>query len=145
MSKVTSALLIALTINMFLFFGNEAINDINPGQQLINVNGTMIGERLEYTGGSYQFNGTDTGINDFPAPSSSITEAGLSLIDLPLSFLGWLSGAGHFLVDMMTAVPDFLSAVFPSTKMESIVAGLSVLWYTYILGLLVFFFLGDRG
>jgi hypothetical protein len=140
MSKVAAALLVTLSINLFLFFGQTAVHNINPAQSFYDVSDSPLGSKLTSTG---SFNGSNLS-GDLPVGQSGIAESGFSLIDTAASFLSWIKGAGTFLRDLGTAVPNFLAQVFPSASMATLVGGLSALWYLYTLGLIALFFFGDK-
>jgi hypothetical protein len=140
MSKVAAALLVTLSINMFLFFGQTAVENINPASTFYDVTGSPLGSKI---GSNGHFNGSNLS-SDLPSGSTSVSETGLTLIDTSASFLAWIKGAGTFLWGVVTAVPNFLSQVLPGASMETFVTGLSALWYLYTLTIIALFFMGDK-
>lgn len=140
MSKVATALLITLCINMFLFFGQTAVENINPASTFYDVSGSPLGSKL---GSGGVFNGSNLS-NDLPVGQSGIAESGFSLIDQSASWLTWIKNAGGFVVGIVTAVPSFLGQVFPDASMSNFVGGLSALWYLYTVAIIALFFFGDK-
>jgi hypothetical protein len=139
MSKVAAALLVTLSINMFLFLANIAIVDINPGVHYFNVEGTPLGSKLDSS--TYSFNSSNVS-GDLPTFSSSVSaETGLSLVDIPLSAFSWLTDKVSLLWQIVTAVPDFLEGM---ALPGALTGALSALWYIYNLVLIVMFIFGDR-
>lgn len=138
MSKVAAALLLTLSINMFLFFANTAIEEINPASHYFNVEGTPLGSKITSAG---VFNSSNV-TGDLPGFSSSISaDTGLALVDIPLSAFNWIVDKANLLLQIVTAVPDFLEGMqLPDT----LTAGLSALWYIYNIVLIMMFIMGDR-
>lgn len=138
MGKLAAALLITLTINMFLYLGNIAVQEINPTQNFYNVEGSQLSYRLDSSG-----NFNDTNISgDFPGSTSSVSaETGIGLLDTALTFKNWLFEKVSMMWGIVTAVPDFLESMHMPNQLTG---AISALWYIYIMFLIVAFFLGDR-
>ena len=139
MSNLSMSLLIVLSINVFLMFGQVAIASINPAQESINLDGTLLTR--------FQTNETYVLQSDDPAGAMPDSESNISpdtgniFTDGFTAIKNWLLdtlGLGY-LFSLLGAPYRFLVAIHMP---QAFSFGVGALWYGYTLFLIVSFLIG---
>jgi hypothetical protein len=144
MADLTNALVIVLSINLFLFLGQAAINDIGGTTQFYNCQGSLLESTNQYGCTSqYQLDDNygerlDTGTSGVSATSGNI------FTDTFVAIKNWLlesTGVGY-LFSILSAPYNFLSALqLPSAFSFAI----GSLWYLVTFFLIVNWLFGRGG
>jgi len=139
--SLTSAMLIVLFINLFLWFGQFAVTSINPdGDQVYLTGDKHLIEDFDASGGSYIL---DEDLNSqLPATSSSVEEStGNIFTDTWSTIKNWvLDSTGiSFITKILGAPYSFLNAIGLPPAYSF---GMGALWYGFTLLLLIMFMRG---
>ena len=139
--KTVLALAIVLSINVFLFLGQMAVNDINPGQapQFFNADEQLIGD---FDAGNYTLNENIT--DKLPGGEGSVSPTtGNVFTDLFSTMKNWfLESTGlNYLVAIINAVPNFLKIIgLP----KEFVFAIGFFWHAITLFLVINFIKGGE-
>lgn len=136
------SLLLALTtvmsINVVLFLGQMATDNINPeGNKFFNYSGSMLSQ---YDGGDYVLNSSPN--NQLPTTEGSVSpETGNIFTDPITTAKNWLleSTGLNYLVGIISAPANFLKSLgLP----QAFVFSIGALWYAITLLLIIAFIIG---
>lgn len=136
--RVESALVVILAINMFLFLGQTAVDNINPGgQDFFNLDGSVLGQ---LNAGNYTLDEDVT--SKFPSSQNTVNPTSGDIFTDPFGTIKkWLfnNPVIQYVVGIINAVPNFLKATgFP----VEVVWALGAFWHGLTLFLLVSWALG---
>ena len=137
--KTIFALAIILSVNVFLFLGGNAIQDINGSDfSFFNPNNNMIGK---YDTGNYTLTEDLTG--NLPSGSGSISpETGNLFTDTFSTLKNWFldtTGLG-FIFDIVNALPNFLKIFLDPT----LAYALGFFWHVLTIFLIINFIKGGE-
>ena len=148
--KIETALIIMLSINLFLFFGQIASEQINQeyqfnpeSPQFFNYENSTIGE---YNSGDWVIN--DQLVKDeLPKSQGGSILGGVGdwFTDVFQSIKNWFLGVTgvKYLVGIVNAVPNFLSSLPLPAIAKPFIFGISALWHAITLFLIVAFIRGN--
>jgi hypothetical protein len=143
MSKVAMSLLVVLSINLFLFFGQVAMQDINPGTSnvIFNASTSFLNSR---DAGGYVLNESVSDMLPEAGATVDYTKSN-AFTDFFSSIRNFFSTVGSgfkYLFAMVNAVPNFLKSL--DFLPGAFVFGLGALWQIYTVFLIASFMWGDR-
>lgn len=134
-------LLIVISINMMLFFGQVAVSEINPDStEFFNYKGSPLST---FDNGNYTINSNVT--DKLPSTTSGVSPTtGNIFTDTVSTFKGWLldtTGLNYVMI-WFNALPNFLKAIHLPVAFAF---GIGVLWHIYGILSLVLVLLGRNG
>lgn len=152
MANITTSMLICLAINLMLFMGQMAINEVSAAndlgtpQSLLNCKGTLFAEADE-AGCQNVSNLNVNSVNaseTLPSTVSSISPTtGNVFTDSWATIKSWfgsVTGIGYFTA-FVSAVPNFLKSLgLP----QAFVFGVGALWYLLNIFLIIIFLRGGN-
>lgn len=141
MGSIGQALVIVLSINIMLWFGQLAVLSVNPdGVQFFNNDGSLLNN---FNNGNYSLN--DDPLNQLPTGESSVSvTTGNIFTDLFSTVKNWfLDSTGlSFILNILSAPMSFLNAIRLPQEFAFALGGL---WYGITLFLIIAFIRGDSG
>lgn len=138
MKEIVFLLLLVLSVDGFLFMGQTAVNDINPGSaQFYDYDGSLVKDNDV---GNYTINEDISG--KLPTGTASVSpDTGNFFTDIFATAKNWLletTGLGYILA-IVNALPNFLKALALPSIFVFVVGSI---WHTFTLFLIVLLLLG---
>lgn len=139
MKSIVAILLLMLMIDGFLFMGQSAILDANPGgTQFYDYNGTLIHDA---DAGNHTVKSNQTSIlGELPSGQSSVSpETGNIFTDIFNSITGWIGDTTgyNYVKRVVTAFPNFLQSIGVPNDFAFIVGAMWHLFTLFLIALLI--------
>jgi hypothetical protein len=130
MNKAGAALLLVLFVDVFLFFGQLGMDEVNPGNAptIIDLPDSTIGK---FDAGNHTVKSFD--MKDLPGGGASVDSGGSLWTDVFGTLLDWLMSIPGVktALQIINAVPRTLSLIFPNA--QAIVFAFGALWHCFVL------------
>lgn len=134
MNTPLKMLLIILFVDLFLFFGQLAVLNINPDGHTLDAFDSRLIKRFETSSGSYELqNANISDINALFPETQEVSTSDSGFADIWNTIKSWIftNTPLGIILQIIGAPYFFLKAILPGVEYVAIVYGIGALWYAF--------------